>query len=85
MLLQRRDRLRIEEIRDALQQAADRIANALGGGDKGAPGPSVEAEPETPMTMPDPFEQDLTPWLVRRLQLAAGLAHGLRTEADLVR
>ena len=33
------------------------------------------------MALPDPFEQDLTPWLVRRLQLAAGLAQALAAEA----
>jgi uncharacterized membrane protein YccC len=83
MLLQRRDRLRIEEIRGALKDAAEGIAAAL---DKAAPGPSapIEADSETAMKMPDPFEQDLSPWLVRRLQLATRLARALRTDAARV-
>ena len=85
MLLQRGDRLRIEEIRDALQQAADHITAALGGRESDEPGRAVEEQPETAMAMPDPFEQDLTPWLVRRLQLAVGLARGLANEARQIR
>ena len=85
MLLQRGDRLRIEEIRDALQQAADHITEALGGRETDEPGRAVEEQPETAMAMPDPFEQDLTPWLVRRLQLAVGLARGLANEARQIR
>ncbi|TFZ00055.1 FUSC family protein [Ramlibacter humi] len=81
MLLQRRDRLRIEDIRDSLGQAADHISLALGGREPGEPGRAVEEQPETPMALPDPFEQDLTPWLARRLQLAAGLARSLAAEA----
>ena len=85
MLLQRGDRLRIEEIRGALRDAADRIAAALDGLQAGEPGRPIEEQPETAMAMPDPFEQDLTPWLVRRLQLAAGLARELAGEAGKVR
>ncbi|HEY8048037.1 MAG TPA: FUSC family protein [Ramlibacter sp.] len=83
MLLQRRDRLQIGEIRDELKQSADRItANLTTGEAAAAP---VEPTSETPSTLPDPFEADLSPWLVRRLQLAAGLAQQLRAQAALVR
>lgn len=85
MLLQRRDRLRIEEIRDALGQAADHVSSALGGRELNEPGRAVEEQPETPMALPDPFVQDLTPWLARRLQLAAGLARSLAAEAARMR
>lgn len=84
MLLQRRDRLRAQEIRGPLKEAADRIAAVLTGA-----GPTHEAmeDPtsETPMSLPDPFEEDLTPWLVRRLALATGMASALRAEAGRVR
>ena len=41
----------------------------------------LEPDSETAMKLPDPFDQDLSPWLMRRLLLAAGLARGLRAEA----
>ena len=34
---------------------------------------------------PDPFEQDLSPWLLRRLQLAVDIAGALHAEAGQVR
>jgi hypothetical protein len=78
MLLQRRDRLRTGEIGVALGQSAQRIASALAG--KGEAAAAV-ADAGAPDNLPDPFEQDLTPWLVRRLDLAAGMAAALRAEA----
>lgn len=81
MLLQRRDRLRIAEIRDALREATEHIESALAGREATAPARAVEVQPETAMALPDPFEQDLTPWLMRRLQLATGLARSLAAEA----
>jgi uncharacterized membrane protein YccC len=85
MLLQRRDRLRFDEIRPPLKDAADRIESALL---RDNPAPSAareDTDAETPSRLPDPFEQDLSPWLLRRLQLAARLAQSLRTEAAQVR
>jgi uncharacterized membrane protein YccC len=79
MLLQRRDRLQIEEIRHALQSAADHIAAGLEGRETSPA--TMEPSSETPSTMPDPFQEDLSPWLVRRLRLAQGLAQRLHTEA----
>jgi uncharacterized membrane protein YccC len=84
MLLQRRDRLRIDEIRGPLKDASDDIASALG--KSGAAEPAGDApDSETAMQMPDPFEQDLSPWLVRRLQHARSLGRSLRIEAANVR
>ena len=34
-----------------------------------------------PVAMPDPYASDLTPWLLRRLQLADAIALQLRDEA----
>jgi uncharacterized membrane protein YccC len=80
MLLQRRDRLRIEEIRDALGAAADVIAANLEGRES-LPA-AIEPTSETPGTLPDPLEEDLSPWLVRRLKLAEGLAQRLHAESS---
>ena len=84
MLLQRRDRLQIDEIRGALGDAGKRIASAL---DRGVAdsAPIIEPGSDTAMQLPDPFEHDLSPWLVRRLQLAVGLARSLHAEAAQVR
>lgn len=83
MLLQRRDRLQLGEIRTALKEAADRIADAL---TRQTPAPSAgrELDAETPSHLPDPFEHDLSPWLLRRLRMAAELAQSLRAEAAQV-
>ncbi|MFO1341241.1 MAG: FUSC family membrane protein [Burkholderiaceae bacterium] len=85
MLLQRRDRLRIAEMRDALREAASRIEAVLASREPAEPAHAADAPPETAMAMPDPAEQDLTPWLVRRLRLATSLAHSLAAEARALR
>lgn len=84
MLLQRRDRLRLQEIRAPLKEAADRIGDAL---TRAGAAPAADREPsdETPSEMPDPFEQDLSPWVLRRLRLATELAQALRAQAAQVR
>ena len=33
------------------------------------------------MQLPDPYVDDLSPWLLRRLRLAVGIAHDLEAEA----
>jgi uncharacterized membrane protein YccC len=82
MLLQRRDRLDIAQLQGPLQEAADTIEALLGG--KGAAtvagGPRDEARPM--FEAPDPFERDLSPFVLRRLQLAIGLAQDLQGEAQ---
>jgi hypothetical protein len=37
-----------------------------------------------PQALSDPFDSDLTPWLLRRLDLAIGMAEHLRRNADQV-
>ena len=84
MLLQRRDRLRAEEIREPLKQAADRLQAVLAGAAAAASASATDtAEPAG--DLPDPFEQDLSPWLLRRLQLAVDIAGALHAEAGQVR
>ena len=85
MLLLRRDRLNTEQIRGPLQQAAQRIETTLTAGAAQASGePAETAASLGPVPLPDPFEQDLSPWLLRRLQLAADIAHRLRSDAQQV-
>lgn len=84
LLLQRRGMLRPEQVEAPLELTAERIdailsagAPARAGGNP-PPGPlALEPEP-----MPGPFESDLSPWLLRRLQLATGLAVQLRGDAN---
>ena len=83
MLLLRRSQLDPAHIREPLRDAADTIASTLiatsvstvepGGG---AP-PAPEARPESPV-------EDLSPWALRRLAIATGLAAQLRQDADEV-
>jgi uncharacterized membrane protein YccC len=74
MLLLRRARLQQDSITEPLVRTAERIQVAL------LPGSVQEAAQRTewvslePQLLPDPFEGDLTPWLLRRLELAFSLA-----------
>ncbi|EER57663.1 protein of unknown function DUF893, YccS/YhfK, partial [Acidovorax delafieldii 2AN] len=84
LLLQRRGMLRPEQVEAPLELTAERIDAILsagapaGAGGNPPPGP-LAPDPEP---MPGPFESDLSPWLLRRLQLATGLAVQLRGDAD---
>jgi uncharacterized membrane protein YccC len=80
MLLQRRDRLALEQLRQPLQEAADAIAAALAGAARDTPTRPHE-DPAPMMQMPDPYAEDLSPWLLRRLRLAAAIAHDLEADA----
>jgi uncharacterized membrane protein YccC len=84
MLLQRRGRLSYAQIDLPLKQTAENIEAALTG--QITPiqttGPSDSSKEWT--TLSDPFEGDLSPWLLRRLQLADKLALQLRANADQV-
>ncbi|MBO9645783.1 MAG: hypothetical protein J7603_21965, partial [Pseudacidovorax sp.] len=33
-----------------------------------------------PVPLPDPFDQDISPWLLRRLDLAAGIAMQIKAD-----
>jgi uncharacterized membrane protein YccC len=84
MLLLRRGRLDPDQIQEPLQQYAQAIgteltAKAASGAAAAHTGPA--AQTDGPTVMPDPFE-DLSPWLVRRLQMARDIAQQVRGEAD---
>ncbi|RYF77784.1 MAG: FUSC family protein [Comamonadaceae bacterium] len=92
MLVQRRDRLTLPSVEGPLQRAAQRIDAAIGstpmtGAADAAAGAAPEAIPSPslpagPVPLPDPFENDISPWLLRRLDLALGLAQQLGTDAQ---
>ncbi|MGJ3700806.1 MULTISPECIES: FUSC family membrane protein [Variovorax] len=84
MLVLRRDRLTPADIEGPLARTAQRIDAAIGT----APttGPSLpESSASTtvggPIPLPDPFDNDISPWLLRRLDLATALATQLRDDA----
>ncbi len=85
LLLVRRDRLDVAALLSPLQEAGVAIDEALT-----APAPVAESTGTKPgpsddsLVLPDPFEQDLSPWLLRRLRLAAGLATMVRSDAQQV-
>jgi uncharacterized membrane protein YccC len=81
MLLQRRDRLDLPRLQPRLEQAKLAIAGAL---KEGAPQPAASAAPAEPTSMLAVGvvrEQDLTPWMQRRLQLAVEIAGELQADA----
>ena len=84
MLLQQRGRLTPHEIDLPLQQTVQTIEAALGAGTV----PQQTVEPaKTALewsVLGDPFDGDLSPWLLRRLQLADHIALQLRVNADQV-
>jgi uncharacterized membrane protein YccC len=80
MLLQRRDRLAIATLRGPLQTSAEAITAALAGKPVQAPA-AARDDAQTMLSLPDPFENDLTPWLLRRAHLAIAIALDLRAEA----
>jgi uncharacterized membrane protein YccC len=85
MLLLRRGRLNAEQIRAPLLEAAQAIDDSLNVVPGAAPDDAMDTQAAAgPVALPDPFEHDLSPWLLRRLDLAAGIAQRLRNEAQQV-
>ncbi len=85
LLLLRRDRLQLPELIPELEAAAARLDELLAGYTNISPAPSetaLEEEILAGLKLPDPFVQDLSVWLRRRLQLATYLAQQLRHEAE---
>ena len=78
MLLNRRDRLRLEDLSEQLAQAAEDLETKL---TAGATHTETSA-PEIAQDLPDPFSQDLNPWLLRRLALASQLATQVSCNAE---
>lgn len=85
MLLRRRGHLKPEQIGEALSQTATLIDATLKGLQPVAAAGVVHAgvAPDA-MLLPDPFETDLSPWVLRRLALASDMALQLRADADEV-
>ncbi|HEY2254716.1 MAG TPA: FUSC family membrane protein [Variovorax sp.] len=87
MLVLRRDRLTLSEIEGPLARTAQRIEDIIASAPVG--GPSMpEGAPATTLAgriqLPDPFDNDITPWLLRRLDLATGIAAQLRDDASRI-
>ena len=92
MLTVRRERLQLARIAQPLLQTYSAIEATLVqpvGPDTrqtGAPGNTlpahVSAEPMGPMALSDPFESDLTPWMLRRLGLLRDTARLLALDAQ---
>ncbi|PNG51960.1 MULTISPECIES: FUSC family membrane protein [unclassified Variovorax] len=84
MLVLRRDRLTPAEIEGPLQRAAERIAANIGSTPTTGPVMPESAAATTvaePIPLPDPFENDVSPWLLRRLDMAIGISAQLRDDA----
>ncbi|WP_418125361.1 FUSC family membrane protein [Variovorax sp. 160MFSha2.1] len=84
MLVLRRDRLTPAEVEGPIGRTAQRIEAAIG--TIPTTGPShPESSGSTavggPIPLPDPFDNDISPWLLRRLDLATALATQLRDDA----
>jgi uncharacterized membrane protein YccC len=84
MLVLRRDRLTPSEIEGPLARASQAIEQAIGATPTDGPAmpDSMSATAIAgPVTLPDPFDNDITPWLLRRLDMATGIAAQLRDDA----
>ncbi|WP_219218869.1 FUSC family protein [Variovorax boronicumulans] len=84
MLVLRRDRLTPADIEGPLQRTSARIEAAIGsmpiaGSDLPSAAPATALA--GPIPLPDPFDNDISPWLLRRLDLATGISVQLRDDA----
>ncbi|WOP16638.1 FUSC family protein [Ottowia sp. SB7-C50] len=93
MLLLRRNQLRLDDLAPPLAQGAARIHDTLTARATTAALPSPAHDdarttepglPAVPEDLPDPFEQDISPWVLRRLALAENLAVRVRRNADQI-
>jgi hypothetical protein len=77
--------LNAEQIRAPLQQAAQTIEATLSTDPTQALNGLADAYASPgAVELPDPLEGDLSPWLLRRLHLAEGIAQHLRSDAGQV-
>jgi len=87
MLVLRRDRLTPAQIEEPLARTAEHIDQLLSTRpDDASLSPPPEGMPASPssggpVSLPDPFEQDISPWLLRRLDIATRIATQLRVDA----
>jgi uncharacterized membrane protein YccC len=84
MLVLRRDRLTPADIEGPLARTAARIEATIGSAPI-AGSDLPESPPATalagPIPLPDPFDNDISPWLLRRLDLATAISNQLRDDA----
>jgi hypothetical protein len=83
MLMIRRERLQLERIAEPLLQTSKAMAEALRPGAV-LPEQGLETSPRVNelAQLSDPFESDLTPWMLRRLGLLRGIAWQLAQDAS---
>jgi uncharacterized membrane protein YccC len=84
MLVLRRDRLTPAEIEGPLQRASARIEANIGSTPTSGPVMPESAAATTvaeSIPLPDPFDNDVSPWLLRRLDMAIGISAQLRDDA----
>jgi hypothetical protein len=84
MLLLRRGRLKVEQLQAPLQEAAESIASTLSGSGAAPAGQPDALAASSPIDLPDPLDEDLSPWLLRRLRLAQEIAQRLCADARQV-
>ena len=85
MLLLRRGRLDAQQLSEPLRSSAEAIGAVLAGSAPVAtPSDEHRAMKAEPLALPDPFGEDLSPWLLRRLQLATDLATEVRGDSQRV-
>ncbi len=84
LLLQRRGRLAHDQVDAPLKEAAQSIADVLTQHQLPAPTEPRLIAADHPVELPDPFSGDLSPWLLRRLELSSNIAVQLRRSADQV-
>lgn len=85
LLLLRRGRLDTERIRIPLQQTTQHIEDSLLAPKVAVAASSLRTDSAPgPVALPDPFEHDLSPWALRRLDLASGIAMQVRDDAEQI-
>jgi hypothetical protein len=84
MLLRRRGHLTHDQVDAPLRQSGEALSNILTGPRLPAAVATHFATVDEPPELNDPFEGDLSTWLLRRLDLAADIADQLRNHADQV-
>jgi hypothetical protein len=84
MLMMRRERLQLDQLVEPLLQTSQTMDAALRPTEKQDPPPRVKAIGPTDLaSLSDPFECDLTPWMLRRLGLLTDIAKQLSADASL--
>ena len=81
MLLLRRGHLNLDLLTDSLMKTAGSLQAILTANPADAKTVHSPCHAQGPVVLPDPFEGDLNPWLLRRLSLAVQLAGQLRVDA----